>query len=150
MAASLGCATFQPSDSLNAGGVATVGLLYFGPTVQPASRAKAATKIRETGRVPREEFFRVRRLLNDGELVFSVRFIEKFSFPSSQTFLRSGHYFLLMMTPAFPPQAHTIHIKINDGSGIEREHLAENQTANDCDAQRAPKFRSGSCAERQR
>src|ERR1700735_4614573 len=98
------------------------------------------------GRVPREELFRV-RCLNDSEFVFSMRFIEKFRSPSSQTFLRSGHGALLLMMTAFPPQAHAIHIEINDRRGVESEHFTENQPADNCDAQRTAKFRAGSGAE---
>src|SRR5258708_916461 len=37
---SLGCAAFQPSASLYAGVSGTSGVLYLGPTVQPASKAR--------------------------------------------------------------------------------------------------------------
>ena len=56
------------------------------------------------------------------------------------------------MTP-FPPQvhpeAHSVHVEVHDGSGVEREHLAENQSADDCYAERAPEFGTNAAPQRQ-
>ena len=42
--------------------------------------------------------------------------------------------------PTARPSAETIHIKVDNGGGVEREHLAHHQTSDDGDTQRPAKF----------
>ena len=46
------------------------------------------------------------------------------------------------------PEAHSVHVEVHDGSGVEREHLAKNQTADDCYAERAPEFGTDTTSQR--
>ncbi len=55
----------------------------------------------------------------------------------------------LLMAP-FPPEAHSVHVEVHDGSGVEREHLTKNQSAHDRDAERTPEFGTDATAQRQR
>src|SRR5580658_4834550 len=48
-----------------------------------------------------------------------------------------------------PTYAHTIQIEINNRSGVKRKHLTDDEAADNCDAQRLPKLRTGSCAQGQ-
>src|SRR5215468_11804820 len=41
-------------------------------------------------------------------------------------------------------QPHPVHIEIDNGSGVESEHLAHDQAADDCDTERAMKLRTSS------
>src|SRR5579864_2441029 len=60
---------------------------------------------------------------------------------SSGNLLRSCSRVALFMVP-FPPEAHSVHVEVHNGSGVESEHLAENQSADDRDAERASEFRT--------
>src|SRR5579871_3101824 len=51
---------------------------------------------------------------------------------------------------AQPANAHTVEREINDGRGVERKYLADNQAADDGDAERAAKFGAGAGAESER
>jgi hypothetical protein len=50
---------------------------------------------------------------------------------------------------SFPPEAQSVHIQVDDGSGIESEHLAKDQSAYDRDSKRAPEFGTDAPAQRQ-
>src|SRR5580658_8397174 len=49
-----------------------------------------------------------------------------------------------------PPATDTVHVQVNDRSGEESEHLAENQSTDNGDTQRASEFRTCAGAKHQR
>src|SRR5438132_13900492 len=53
----------------------------------------------------------------------------------------------LSMTKMLPPDPESIEVQIHDWSCIEREHLADDQTADNREAQRAPQLATGSEAK---
>lgn len=50
---------------------------------------------------------------------------------------------------ALEPGLQTIHINVNNGRGEESEHLADDETADDGDAERTAKFGTDARAQRQ-
>ena len=48
------------------------------------------------------------------------------------------------------PQAESIEVEIDNWGGVERQHLADNQAADDGDAERSPKLTAITHADRER
>ena len=52
--------------------------------------------------------------------------------------------------PAPDPAAEAVQVQVNDRSGVERDKLGEQETADDGDAQRAAQLGAGALLQRQR
>src|ERR1700693_4646284 len=100
-------------------GVCTIGALYFGPTVHPARRAKGMSAAAKKRILPLEGFLRLHS--NCSGIGFIFHSLEV----SSDGWLGSRPRRLLVCF--FPAQPQPVEIQVDDGRGIESQHLAEDE-----------------------
>src|SRR5208282_3339371 len=158
-ALSCGCATFQPSiflrssgvTSLYVPGVSTDGRWYFGPTTQPGKRRKS--ELQRSAVAARILF--VAFIGVSDSLLWPCR-LRPFVSASRGAHKNLSSEGLDMSLPfelsvsAQPFDSQAVEREINDRRGVEREHLAQNQSADNGDAERIAEFRTRTSAENQR